>query len=745
MLNLKLRGLLGPIALVFVLNIGYGQTINTPNFTVGFACPNPGFTSFGVYVSYTAPGFADPNAFSIELSDANGVFNDDSPVVIASGITTENKTIAPGGSNEGFTTSVTLPTNVYGDGYKIRVRASNPAVLSPPSDPGIPLYYTEPITPPMSINGGATSYVICSGESVVLTLDNSDFPLYQWYKNFMPFNPDGSTDPTGNSITVSDSGNYYASVYYGPCTAGALANSIALSVTISPNSVTAAITEPSQAICAGDALTLNATPSDVTNDYTWYKDNVEIANGIGLMAYTVSATDPFGDYTVEILNTSGCSDISPAVTISNSGTSINLSTSTPAEQILLPGDNITLSVASDTAGSTIEWFLNGGMTPVSTAFDFVTSATGSYQATVTGPGACADIKQSPIFNVYAPQTYVVDIAVNSGYLDCGTDPATVSVTGITATANAGTLSLSVNSGDFASFSYQWYKDASILAGEIGLTTTINDRTGNGDYMVDATYGATAGNSNPVAINLGLEAISISSPLIQLCPDSEDSIDLSSNEALNALYNYQWYKNGTAIVGATGATLNISDIGSYELVASAFGCTSTSNAIVISYFNVNGIVISPSEFITIAEGASQVVVASGANDYVWTNDSTGFVTNGDTITVTDEGTYTLVAKSGNCMVTKTITVEFRLSGLIQNAITPNADNINDTWTLPGGFNSDRVEVVIYDSNGKTVLQTTNYNNNWPSTPPDNIKNSPVFYYVISKDDVPVKKGTISVVQ
>ena len=746
MLNRNSTRLLSLFALVFAFSLSQAQSILPPRFLVSFACPRDGFTEFGVNIEYGSPGFADPNEFSVELSDADGNFDDANPVVIASGINNENVTIPSGGANEGFNTPTTLPAGLYGDNYKIRVRSTNPATVSPPSTVGIPIYYTTMLDMTILVDGeDNNSYVICGGESLTMVLDNNSFALYQWFRNFAPYNPDGSTDPTGNTITVSESGNYYASVYYGPCTDSADAKSRLVSVSISPTSVTASITEASQNICPGDALTLNANPVDPTHTYTWYQDNVAVASGVGLSAYTVSATTPFGDYTVEIETADGCSDISDAITINNAGTTITVSTSSATEQILLPGNSTTLSVASSEAGSTVEWFMNGGMTAVSYDFDYVVSTSGVYQATVTGVGACADVKQSPEFNIYAPESYAVTIAPNAAYVDCGSDPATVSVTEIIASANAGSINLAVNSSDLASFTYQWYRDGSILAGETTSSTIANDRTANGNYTVDASFSGLTGNSNSVSIGLGLEALTISSALDKLCPNSSDSINIVYSDPLNPLYAYQWLKDGVAIPGETSDTYAASTVGSYEFVATAFGCTSTSNAIVISNFDVDSVVVSPSEYVTIAEGASQIVTASGADSYVWTNDISGQITNGDTITVTEEGTFTLVATVGNCSVTKIITVEFNLSGLIPNVITPNADNINDTWKLPGGFNSDRVEIIIYDRSGATVLQTKNYNNNWPSSTLNITKDSPIFYYVISKDNIPVKKGTISVLQ
>lgn len=749
MLNLKRHRPMLSAMMFFACAVCYGQTILPPQFTVSFACPNDigsGFNSFGVLVQYTAPGFADPNEFSIEISDANGNFDDANPIFVATGITGENKTIPTGAPNEGFTTAVELPNDVYGDNYKLRVHSSNPEIVSAASDPGIPAYFTpDPSTVDLQIEG-PTSYTICGGGDITLTLNNNDFPLYQWFKDFVPYNPNGTQDPTGNSITVTESGNYFASVYFGPCTQSAGVNSRLVSVGLSGTSVTASITESDIAICSGDTFSMTASPSEATYNYIWFKDGAEVARGIGLDTYTVSTTTPFGAYTVSITNADGCEDTSEELNVTNAGTEITVSTSTPVDQILLPTKSTTLSVASSDSSSTIEWFVNGGSTSIGNTFDLMVNTPGAYQATVTGSGACGDVKQSPVFNIYEPEAYEIVIAPDSNYVDCGNPPTTLSISTLEAVANGGSITLPVDSSDFSLFTYEWFKDNTTISGATQQEFTVNDRTENGNYEIEISDGSLTSMSNTLVISLGLEAITISTSQSKLCPDSSDSITLSNDGTLNPEYSYQWFKDGQAIAGATMATTDINEIGVYHFVASAFGCTSNSNEISITNFDVDTVVISPSEFVTIAEGSTQEVTATGADSYSWTNDTTGATTTGDSINVSEEGTFTLTASVGTCTVTKTITVEFNLSGLIPNVVSPNGDNKNDTWILPGGFNSEKVEVLIYDRNGKNVLNTNRYNNDWPNASMiNNVKDGTLYYYAISKENVLFKKGTITILK
>jgi len=256
---------------------------------------------------------------------------------------------------------------------------------------------------------------------------------------------------------------------------------------------------------------------------------------------------------------------------------------------------IQVVITSSDSSSTVEWFLNGGATPVGNMFDLTVNSPGAYRATVTGSGACADVKQSPIFNVYAPEAYEVTIAPDASYEDCGNGPTTLSITELEATANSGSIKLPVTSTDFSLFSFQWAKDAAILTGVTQEEITINDRTENGNYTLTAMKDGLSATSNTVAINLGLEAISINTTQSKLCPGSNDMITLSSDSSLNTSYTYQWFKDGQAIAGQTAETTDINEIGTYTFVASAFGCTSTSNEIIITNFDVDTVTISPSDY------------------------------------------------------------------------------------------------------------------------------------------------------
>ena len=148
---------------------------------------------------------------------------------------------------------------------------------------------------------------------------------------------------------------------------------------------------------------------------------------------------------------------------------------------------------------------------------------------------------------------------------------------------------------------------------------------------------------------------------------------------------------------------------------------------------------------------QQLVADGGNNFVWAK-SDGTVTYGSTLRITSKdmaGSYTL--KEESCTAVGANTLDFELNifevKVIPNIVTPNADGVNDYWVIPDTYCQPNVRVTIYSQEGKEVLSTTNYQNNWPdsTTYKELGKRSLVFIYVIEGGNVEKQKGVITLLK
>ncbi|MEZ5196836.1 MAG: T9SS type A sorting domain-containing protein [Bacteroidales bacterium] len=110
-----------------------------------------------------------------------------------------------------------------------------------------------PQTPTISA-GGPTTF--CSGENVVLSVDTPEASVtYHW-----------SNGATGNSITVTTTGNYDCYGQNGTCTGD---DSNVISVTVNPTPNTPVISANDPTLCAGEICTLTVTNAQSGVTYHW--------------------------------------------------------------------------------------------------------------------------------------------------------------------------------------------------------------------------------------------------------------------------------------------------------------------------------------------------------------------------------------------------------------------------------------------------------------------------------------------
>ena len=207
------------------------------------------------------------------------------------------------------------------------------------------------------------------------------------------------------------------------------------------------------------------------------------------------------------------------------------------------------------------------------------------------------------------------------------------------------------------------------------------------------------------------------------------------------YNYQWFKNGTAITGATNYSLAVNTEGLYTVAVSypATNCEKirTIKVVASDIATINSVTIEE-----LSDTNSISIIATGGGDYVYNIDNSfGPYQAESYFTSIDIGTHTLFIKDLNgCGITSKL---FYILGT-PPFFTPNGDGFNDTWNVRGvdpTVNANSI-VQIFDRYGKLIKQISPVGTGWDGTYNGSDVPSDDYWYSIKFTDGRSTKGHFS---
>ena len=686
-----------------------------------YACASNNFNSFEVDISFNTTIFDANNVFTLELSDKNGSFSN--PTVVKS-ISDKNQAFS-------FTTSFQVPQNTNGTGYKLRVKASSPAKISPESDV-FEAYY---ITPNQLILNNFTDVILCDGASKDLTLNITTAESYQWYKDGVKYFFGGPT------IQVTEPGLYYSEIYYGSCSSSAVSNIVEVTkltpvdASIKGNSIID--------LCPTDTYTLEANVQNPTSIYSWYKDGVKITGLPNYSpTYTISSANQFGTYSLEVETDKGCVNTSADIVIKSTDSNLTVTSISNLSTYILQGTSKTLQIDHNATNATIEWFKDGIAIPSSNSKEIQVNEAGVYKAKVsTTSSSCTFEKESSEFKVFDIKEIQATSVTQNGYKACESLEITLSISEvivIDTIDQSHTLSLT----EFDDLSFQWYRNGTAITGATNKELLVHDFNKNGTYFVNVSSGTISTTSNEIEVKLAFPSVGISSNATGNVICAGQTITL--NTPIVTGYSYQWFKNGTSITAALTNNLDVVESGSYTVEVTGFGCKKTSEEIVITNFDESVVQIDADLAFSLNPGETKTITASGGDMYVWTNNNNTIISNTESVVIDQEGIYTLTVTVGACEVQKTLTVTEIGTEAVQNLVTLNGDGINDLWILSNRYaRKPSITVEIYSSSGELVFKMNNYQNNWPTN--SSISKNQLYYYIIKNENELLKKGTISILK
>lgn len=712
--------------------VSQNQGINKPQLLFNYICAEEDYYN-NFPIKFTVYGFFNNGAkFSVYMSDKTGSFSGKIKVAEVPFVD---------GTFE-YKTNITLPKDpsfVYGDSFKIKISSSSPVVESPESE-AFSAHYTDVPKGSLKLNDGNNIY-FCDGERTKdISLNITDKASYRWVKN-------GKIIPGEQSykLTVSEEGTYYAYIYYGEKCGDLLRKSNRITVTKGIRENVAIEGKKEINVCPTQNHTFKALPNDTKKyKYQWYKDGKEIKNAIQPTYTTGLSYDRYGTYYV-MLSNKGCKASSNEVKlIKIEETDFEVTLNLPEYSVFLPNEKKEVTVSHQGVSQvTYKWYRNNRLINEFKNKTHQITLPGEYHVEVKDTSIdCGKTIKSKKYTILNASSFKVIIEAED-YKECESEKTNLKIKNIKALATNSKL-YNLTDKQLKLLTYKWYKNNAETE-NTKQNYKLNSYKENDTYQVEAKYQTIKEKSNKITVKLTLKKpeIKSTSPNNALCKDSKEPIILSFDN-IEQGFTYKWYKNAKEIKTAKPNEVKVNEIGTYQLKIAGKGCELMLNPIKIVTFNEELIKIIPEGEIKIVPNQNVVLKAKGATKYKWYNQNNSLISSADSVTVNQIGIYKLVAKEGNCEVTKTIEINEKEGGaVVPTVISPNGDGVNDLWELPNQYAyQPNVQVIIFNANGKQVYKTKAYENNWPQK---DIKGQILFYYQIIRNQKIVKAGTISILE
>jgi len=394
---------------------------------------------------------------------------------------------------------------------------------------------------------------------------------------------------------------------------------------------------------------------------------------------------------------------------------IDLTTDLPTEVGVCDTDALPVLDATATNSGidltmvTYEW-TDGTGTVVSTNPVFSPTISGTYTVVLT-LAPCSE------------NTYTVEVDITeSATLDLGADQILCD--------GAIYEIVPIITGNTAGIVYTW------STGETTPTIIVNE---TGDYSLTITVGnCTATDNVLVTISDPLE-ISIGEDF-ETCFSENTELTVTTTDFDLEDATFQWFLNGSEIVGETMATLPIIEVGTYSVLVTVNDCTAT-DEVVVSLKEAITVTLED-DFNTCPNETQTITASTSATDPVFSwflnGDALIDETNATLEIALEPGTmgtqiYSVIVSEGDCTGEAEVGITLYDIGncTISQGISPNNDGFNDTLDLE--FLNDRTGIVqlqIFNRLGSLVYEKTNYVNEWQGQTTDNEElPTGTYYYVL----------------
>ncbi len=420
------------------------------------------------------------------------------------------------------------------------------------------------------------SQTIYVGQSVnFYAYFNGSSPMtYQWLKNGAAIPGATSNSFNINPAVLADAASYSVTA----TNVAGSATTVGAVLTVNPAVAPTITTQPvSQTVDYYGTINLTVQVSGSSPlTYQWKKDGVPLSSGSSSSYYFSSATTAnSGVYTVVVTNSAG-SVTSSGVTVTVNPAVAPTITTQPVSQTVDYYGYINLSVQASGSGPlTYQWKKDGvslgsGSSNYYSFSNATAANSGVYTVIVTNSAGAVTSNAA---------TVTVKAAIAPTITQ---QPVAVQV----AVGLSTSLSVSYNSTGTGSLTVQWQKNGVAIAGATYNSYSISNvkDADAGDYTVVIT--GPGGTVTSAAAKLTV--LPPAPPSVQSWPYGSSTVTLGTNVSLSVSgvsgtgpFNYQWYKDGIAIAGATSSTLSFTRVSEGDL-----------GTYIVAISNAGGIIASP---------------------------------------------------------------------------------------------------------------------------------------------------------
>lgn len=387
-------------------------------------------------------------------------------------------------------------------------------------------------------------------------------------------------------------------------------------------------TTAASCLCTCSDIKLDVTTQDIGCGSPVGTATAVVTDGAGPFTYlwstgetTASITNlTAGTYYVKVTGSNTNCTVYKGFKIVNQGNAVSVNLSPSVTSVVrCPSETYTLSSSISPAGSyTYQWYKDNAIIPGATSAAYTANATGAYYLKVNG-GTC--IGQSATIQMQfqnAPQPVV---AVNGNNSICSNDSVRLSV-------------------PVSAYAISWKRNNNIIPGATN-TNYYAAQAGTYTAVYTASSGACFTESLPVVIQVKPAPASAITPStdISFCSGSQAQL---VHGPVVAGETYAWYKNGSALAGATTNSLTVNSLGNYYIqVTGTNGCVSKSVTRVVTVLPLPVVTLTPARTVTLCDGGTLTIRAQSdpQYSYQWFNGSTALTneTNAQ-LTVSGSGHY-----------------------------------------------------------------------------------------------------------